>query len=241
VSALLEVRGLQVDRGEIPVLHDIDLEIGEEELCVLTGPNGAGKSTLVECLVGTIPPRSGQILFDGDLLDGVGTAGRVRRGLAFVPEGRRLFPSLTVRENLRVAAHAWGVDSSAVDRFLELLHDEFPSLGDRLDVPAGSLSGGQQQMLAIARALLPGPRMIVLDEPSFGLSPGAWADVVARCRALARHGTAVLLVEQRVLDVLGVADSAYLLRSGRAHRVDPNRHLTDPDELLTEYFGPGDR
>jgi len=207
--ALLEVRGLRAGYGRTEVLRGVDLTVPEGATVVLLGPNGAGKTTLLRTLAGLLPATAGEIRFRGEALRRLSAHRRARRGVCLIPEGRGIFRRLTVRENLVVQADAGGV-AAAVDRAAAL----FPILGERLDQPAGTLSGGQQQMLALARAFVTGAPLILADELSMGLAPVVVDDIFAALGALRREGRSLLLVEQYVERAVAVADYVYILGKG---------------------------
>ena len=207
--ALLEVRGLRAGYGRTEVLRGVDLTVPEGATVVLLGPNGAGKTTLLRTLAGLLPATAGEIRFRGETLRRLSAHRRARQGVCLIPEGRGIFRRLTVRENLVVQADAGGV-AAAVDRAAAL----FPILGERLDQPAGTLSGGQQQMLALARAFVTGAPLILADELSMGLAPVVVDDIFAVLGALRREGRSLLLVEQYVERAVAVADYVYILGKG---------------------------
>jgi branched-chain amino acid transport system ATP-binding protein len=213
MSALLEVRDLVVGYGPHPVLHGVSFEVQEGEVCVLLGLNGAGKTTTVSTIAGLLRPRSGQVLLDGRSLGRRSPSSRVRQGVALCPEGRRVFPRLTVRQNLRLGAWSRRRSPKTVRQQQELVLDYFPRLAERADQEAGTLSGGEQQMLAVGRALMSRPRLLLIDEASLGLSPTlartVW-EVTSRIRA---DGTTVLMVEQNA-GALPFADRALIMEKG---------------------------
>jgi branched-chain amino acid transport system ATP-binding protein len=211
---MLEVRGLSAGYGQALAIEDVDLSIGEDEIVSVVGPNGAGKSTLVNVIAGLHPARSGTLEMDGADIANIAGHRFCDHGIAVVPEGRRLFPRMTVRENLVLGAYR---RTARADREagLRWVHELFPRLAERPDQPAGSLSGGEQQMVAIGRALMARPRLLLLDEPSLGLAPvivDALFDVVGQIHA---SGVAVLLIEQNVDRALALSSRAYLLMEGR--------------------------
>jgi branched-chain amino acid transport system ATP-binding protein len=208
----LEVRELRAGYGGLPVLHGISLVAPAGRITVLVGANGAGKTTLLKTLAGVMPPVSGSVLIDGRALSGDTPADRVRRGMALVPEGRHLFPGMSVRENLELGAYL--ASRRQREEMLERVIETFPRLGERLDQMAGTMSGGEQQMVAIGRALMSRPRLLLLDEPSLGLAPKMVDEMFGALRRINKEGTTVLLVEQNVFQALNVADFAYVLGHG---------------------------
>ena len=234
MSALLSVTGLRAGYGCVDVLHDVTIELEEGTLCAIVGANGAGKTTLLMALAGIVPKRAGQVVFDGTDVTRLPSHELVRRGLVLVPEGRRMLPQMSVEENLQVAAAAAGPAGFA--RIPGLL-DRFPILRTRRNVPAGSLSGGEQQMLAIARALAAGPKALLLDEPSMGLAPKLVDEIfhiIANERA---NGTSILLVEQNARRALSLADHAYVMDRGRITLTGTGADLLDNREVTTAYLG----
>jgi branched-chain amino acid transport system ATP-binding protein len=210
--ALLEVQLLSASYGEIEALHRVSLKVRRGEVVALLGANGAGKSTLMKTIMGMVAPERGDIFFGGHSLDGVSIAQRARNGLGYSPEGRRVFPGMTVRENLLVASQS---DRRITNERVSEIFRLFPALLEKEKALGWQLSGGQQQMLAIGRALMSSPRLLLLDEPSLGLSPILTAEVLARVRAIRERGTAVLIAEQNVAKALEIADRAYVLQLGR--------------------------
>ena len=213
MTALLEIRDLVVGYGPHPVLHGINFEVQEGEVCVLLGLNGAGKTTTVSTIAGLLRPQSGQVLLDGKSLGRKAPSARVRQGIALCPEGRRVFPRLTVRQNLRLGAWSRRRSPKTVRQQLDLVLDYFPRLAEREDQEAGTLSGGEQQMLAVGRALMSRPRLLLIDEASLGLAPTlartVW-EVTSRIKA---DGTTVLMVEQNA-GALPFADRALIMEKG---------------------------
>ncbi len=233
---MLEVRDLTVRYGRTPAVENLDLEVGEGEIVGLVGPNGAGKSTTLSAIVGLVPVASGRITFVGEPIVGAPTERIVRRGIAVVLEGRRLFSTLTVGENLllgRTAARDRSRSQAVLDRLLA----RFPILRDAFDAPAGRLSGGEQQQLAIARALLAEPRLLLLDEPSLGLAPLLVDLVFETVAELRRDGVTILLVEQNIRRTIELADRTYILRSGRLVLSGSRAELARIDELEAAYLG----
>jgi branched-chain amino acid transport system ATP-binding protein len=211
-APLLELTGVAVRQGGIPVLGPLDLAVAPGERVALLGANGAGKSTLLKAVIGLLPVASGTVRFAGDDVTALSPERRARLGIGYVPEGRRVFPGMTVRENLEVACHAPRVARS---RRVEEAFALFPDLRTAAGTRAWQLSGGQQQMLAIGRALMTAPRLLLLDEPSLGLAPRLVAELLARLGEIAAGGTAILLAEQNVRAALGAADRGVVLRLGR--------------------------
>ncbi|MEM8664347.1 MAG: ABC transporter ATP-binding protein, partial [Pseudomonadota bacterium] len=209
---MLSVSGLKVAYGRIEVLHGIDLEVRAGEAVAIIGANGAGKTTLMKAVAGILPPSAGCIVHEGEDITRMPAHLRVARGLALVPEGRQVFGPLSVRDNLRLGAFRGGVDRSGLDEMEAL----FPILGERRHQAAGSLSGGQQQMLAIARALMSAPRLLLLDEPSMGLAPKIVEQIfVALDQKRREIGLTVVLVEQNVAAALRFADRGLVMETGR--------------------------
>ena len=211
--AVLEVRDLVVGYGRYPVLHGIDLTVEEGEVAVLLGLNGAGKTTTVSTIAGLLKPSSGQVLFEGKSLGRRSPSSRVRAGVSLCPEGRRVFPRLTVAQNLRLGAWTRRRHPRETKRQLELVLDYFPRLGEREGQLAGTLSGGEQQMLAIGRALMSSPRLLMIDEASMGLSPTLARTVWEATARIAKDGTTVLMVEQNA-GALPFADRALIMEKG---------------------------
>jgi branched-chain amino acid transport system ATP-binding protein len=237
MSGLLKVRDLTGGYGPLLVLRDVSLSARPGQLVVLAGPNGAGKTTLLLHLVGSLLPVTGEIRLDGEDLTGLNLRDRMRRGIALVPEGRGLFPSLTVRENLRVAGTAMGLGRRGTTEAIEHAAEIFPIIGDRIEQRVRELSGGEQQMVALGRGLMADPRVLLLDEPSMGLAPIVWREALESCRRLADQGRIVLLAEQRVFDAIAIADRCAVLQQGRVVRDGPaTTDLVDDPELLRDYF-----
>ena len=234
--SLLVVRGLEVRYGGIRAVKGIDLEVRAGEVVSLIGANGAGKSTTLRALAGLVPLAGGEAFFDAVPLAGLPTHRRAGRGLALVPEGRGVFARLTVEENLLMGAYA-RADRPAMRQDLERAYALFPRLGERRSQTAGTLSGGEQQMLAIGRALMGRPRLLMLDEPSLGLAPLLVEKIFGTLQAVAAEGVTLLLVEQNARRALELADRAYVLESGRvALAGDAVSLLADP-RVRTAYLG----
>jgi branched-chain amino acid transport system ATP-binding protein len=232
MTALLDVRGVDVFYGDFQALHGIDVRVDEGETLAVIGANGAGKSTLLKTIVGLLRPTRGTVLLGGEDVTRLASYRRVRRGVALTPEGRRIFGSMSVEENLRVGAHSrrpgpW--DLAAV-------YDAFPLLADIRGQRGGVLSGGQQQATAIGRALMANPRLLLLDEVSLGLAPVVVADIYAALPRISERGTTVLVVEQDLTQVLRVADRVQCLLEGRTVLESPARDVTR-DQIAAAYFG----
>lgn len=234
-DAVLTVAGLRAGYGRVPVLRDVSLEVGRGEIVTLVGANGAGKSTLLKAIMGLLRPEGGSVTFDGRDVTRTPPERLVRAGLALVPEGRMLFGPMTVEDNLRLGAHARGRGEYAgsLSRVLEL----FPALADRLAQTAATLSGGEQQMLAVGRALMSRPSMLLLDEPSLGLAPKVIAEIFGTLDALRREGVTVLLVEQDVKLALEHADRGLVMRTGQVVKEGPARDLLADEHVRHIYLG----
>jgi branched-chain amino acid transport system ATP-binding protein len=235
---LLDVAGLTVAYGAVVAVRDVSLSVAPGEIVAALGPNGAGKSTLLRAIAGAQKPQRGTIVFDGRPLVGLTPEAVVRRGVALVPEGRHVFPNLTVEENLAIGGIARS-DRAEMQADAERWLDRFPILGDRSSQLAGTLSGGEQQQLAIARALMSRPRMLLLDEPSLGLAPIFVDRIFELIAELRSDGVTVLLVEQNVHRALEVADRAYVLSVGSVVASGPTDTLAE-GELERSYLGIGE-
>ncbi len=231
---LLEIRRLTARYGQIVALEDVSLEVNAGEAVALLGANGAGKSTLLKSIMGFVAPAAGALHFDGRALAGLPVAARARLGLGYSPEGRRVFPGMTVRENLEVASRG---DPRATRKRIEAVYALFPVLCGKSAALGWQLSGGQQQMLALGRALMSAPRLLLLDEPSLGLSPLLTAEVLGRVRSVVGGGTAVLLAEQNVAKALEVADRAYVLQVGKVVESGPAAELRHNPRIREAFLG----
>ncbi|MFW5933357.1 MAG: ABC transporter ATP-binding protein [Actinomycetota bacterium] len=233
---MLKVEGLHVAYGDTDAVHDLDLVVGSERIVAIIGSNGAGKSTTLQAIAGVHPVRAGRVWLDGEDVAGQPAHQIARRGVAFVPAERNLFTAMTVAENLALGAHP----HRPAPRRLELVLELFPRLAERRRQRAATMSGGEQQMLAIARALMSHPRLLILDEPSTGLAPGLAAETY---RALAglheAQRLAVLVAEQQVPLVLGLADHAYVLEQGRVQLAGTAVQLRDHPAVQRAYLGVG--
>ena len=234
-SALLELTGLRAGYAAVEVLRGVDLHVGAAEAVALLGSNGAGKSTLNNVVCGLVPAWSGRVRFDGVDLTNTHYRNVVKAGLIQVPEGRRIFPNLTVKENLELGAFTRARERRAAN--LDKAFTLFPRLRERAGQVAGTLSGGEQQMLAIGRGLMAEPRLLILDEPSLGLSPLLVEELFGLIRRLRDEGLAILLVEQNVGQSLEVADRAYVLENGALRFSGRPAELLGSDELRRAYLG----
>jgi branched-chain amino acid transport system ATP-binding protein len=234
MSDLLAIESLCVAYGPVSALEGVTLSVSAGEAVALVGANGAGKSTLFKSIIGFLRPRSGMLRFLGRDLIGLRPERRARLGLGYAPEGRRVFPGLTVRENLEVAAFAGKAERG---RRLDRAFDLFPQLAERQAQLGWQLSGGQQQMLAIGRALMGRPRLLLLDEPSLGLSPKLADEVLAAVKAIVQDGTSVLLAEQNVGKALSCCDRAYVLELGKVALSGAASALRDTDEIRKAFLG----
>jgi branched-chain amino acid transport system ATP-binding protein len=232
---VLELKSLHAGYGAIEVLRGVDLTVGSGEIVALLGSNGAGKSTLNNNVCGLYRPFAGRIDFDGHDITGARSSRIVEAGLIQVPEGRRVFPNLAVRENLELGSYRRGRAARA--RNLARVLAVFPKLEERLAQAAGTLSGGEQQMLAIGRGLMSEPRLLILDEPSLGLSPLLVEEMFALVERLNREGLAILLVEQNVVQSLAIAHRAYVLENGRIALSGKAADLARDPELRKSYLG----
>jgi len=232
---VLEVRDLHVAYGEIPALKGISLSVGAGEIVALLGSNGAGKTTTLRTLSGLLAPRAGDIVLEGRPIAGLPAHVIVRRGIAHVPEGRRVFNRLSVRENLEMGAYTRSDAGVAAD--LERVFTLFPRLRERRAQVAGTLSGGEQQMLAIARALMGSPRLLLLDEPSMGLAPVLVEQIFETVQDINRQGTTILLVEQNAALALDVAQRAYVLETGSIVLSGAAADLARDQDVRRAYLG----
>ena len=234
---MLEICDLQAGYGDNVVLAGVTLSVGDAEIVALLGPNGAGKSTLLKAVAGLVRPRAGTVRWDGQDLARVPAHGMVDRGLAVVPEGRRLFGGMTVEENLELGAFAPRPRRAARES-LERVYGLFPVLAERRGQIVRSLSGGQQQMVAVGRALMAGPRLLMLDEPSLGIAPRVVESIFEALIQINRGGVAVFLVEQNVQAALTLAHRAYILESGRVAGEGSGPALLHDPHVRRAYLGP---
>ena len=233
---MLQLSNLSVSYGHVEALHDVSLEVGPGELVSLIGANGAGKSTILKTISGLLSPRLGGLTFEGESLKGKSPREILQRGIAHCPEGRRVFPHLTVAENLTMGSFLRR-DGAVIRRDLDTMFDRFPRLRERRQQPAGLMSGGEQQMLAIARALMSRPRLILFDEPSLGLAPNLVEQVFAIVETVRSEKITVLMVEQNARAALRLCDRAYLLELGRVVKTGSGADLLGSKDVHDAYLG----
>jgi len=234
---LLELKSVTVGYGSHPVLHEVDFTLGRGEIVTLLGANGAGKSTLAKTVSGLLRIQAGSILLEGEPIASLPPAERLRRGIAHVPEGRQIFAGMTVAENLALGAYT----ASETDRTarLEAVLAQFPLLRERINDLAGNFSGGQQQILAIARGLMSKPKILVLDEPSLGIAPLLVAEIFRLVVALREQGITILLAEQNARAALSIADRGYVFEQGRVALAGAAKDLLNSPEIAKRYLGMG--
>lgn len=232
---MLAVEGLKCAYGRIEVLHGIDLEVRQGEIVALVGANGAGKTTLLRTLSGVHPAFAGRIVFEGADVTYAKPHARVRAGIVQVPEGRQIFAPLSVEDNLRLGGFRRSSGTPAKD--IERIYGLFPILGEKRRLPAGGLSGGQQQMLAVGRAMMAAPRLLLLDEPSMGLAPVIVAQIFDVIRQLAREGVTILLVEQNAQAALSIASRGYVLETGGIALTGTGEALLKDESVRRAYLG----
>jgi branched-chain amino acid transport system ATP-binding protein len=230
---MLTLDAVQAQYGKSRVLHGVTLRVGRDEIVVIVGRNGVGKTTTLEAVLGLVEVTAGDVRFDGEPITRLAAWQIPRRGIGYVPQGRRIFPELSVRENLEIGCVSGALDRGLLDR----VFDYFPRLQERLWQPGGTLSGGEQQMLAIGRALLGKPRLLLLDEPSEGLMPSLVQLVEDTIRRLRAGGTAVLLVEQNIQTALALADRVYVMEKGEIRLEARPAELRASPEILQRYLG----
>ena len=231
---ILSIRDLKVNYGGIEAVKGISFDVREGSIVTLIGANGAGKSSTLRAIAGLVRPASGSIVFRGDNIANMDTSVIVRKGITLVPEGRRIFPDLTVLENLRVGAYLRGDD---ISEDINWVYDLFPRLKDRSWQAGGTLSGGEQQMLAVARALMSRPKLIMMDEPSLGLAPLVVKGIFEIIREINAQGVTVLLIEQNANMALKTADYAYVLETGRIGLSGTGRELLADEKVKRAYLG----
>lgn len=234
--AMLEVRGLEVNYGVIRAIKDISFEVNEGEIVTLIGANGAGKTTTMQSIVGLIPKKAGSVIFQGNDITKTPCHKIVHLGMTQVPEGRRIFQELTVYENLLMGAYS-NKNNASLKSDLQTIYERFPRLAERKNQVAGTLSGGEQQMLAMGRALMSHPKLLMLDEPSMGLSPLLVDQVFEIIKDINKGGTTVLLVEQNAGKSLAISDRAYVLENGEIVLTGTGKELSESEMVRKAYLG----
>lgn len=235
---MLKVDNINVSYGKIEVLHGVSLEIKEGELVTVIGANGAGKSTLMKTIMGLLKPTSGKIIFNDEEIQGMKTHKIVTNGVILVPEGRRIFPKLTVFENIEMGAYNKAVNKSKFKENVEKIYNIFPRLKERERQLGGTLSGGEQQMLAIARAIMSEPKVLMLDEPSLGLAPVIMDELFDLIQRINKEQKIpVLLVEQNAFSALEISDKAYVLELGRVFKEGLSSELLNDNDIIKAYLG----
>ena len=234
--AMLEVKDLQVYYGMIQAIKGISFEVNQGEVIALIGANGAGKTTILHTVTGLIAPKTGSIVFEGQDITKIPAHKIVSMGMAHVPEGRRVFAQLSVYDNLKMGAYT-RKDKNEIEESLEMVYKRFPRLEERKNQMAGTLSGGEQQMLAMGRALMSKPKIILMDEPSMGLSPIFVNEIFDIIQEVSASGTTVLLVEQNASKALQIADRAYVLETGKITLSGTGAELAQSDEVKKAYLG----
>jgi branched-chain amino acid transport system ATP-binding protein len=233
---MLKVVGLNVNYGAIHALHDISIEVKEGEIVTLIGANGAGKTSILRAISGLIPIKSGQVFFENKPIHTTSAYKLVKLGISHVPEGRRIFANMSVMENLELGAYIRN-DKSNIAKDYEMVFDKFPRLKERIKQMAGTLSGGEQQMLAMGRALMVKPKILLLDEPSMGLAPLVVKDIFSIIKEINKSGTTVLLVEQNAHMALSIANKAYVLETGKIVLEGDSKELLSNDSVRSAYLG----
>ncbi len=237
---MLEIQNLSTGYGPDDVIHDINLNVSKGEIVALIGANGAGKSTLLKSISGLLPIRSGEIVFNGQAINSQSTKQRVKQGLVHVPEGRQVFAGLSIKENLWLGGNGHETLSSEESELrVQDMCERFPVLSTRLELAAGNLSGGQQQILAIARGLMSQPKLLLLDEPSLGLSPILVSEIFKLIVTLREQGVSILLSEQNAKQTLAIADRAYVLEGGQIVLKGTGEELLNDPQVAQRYLGVG--
>ena len=236
MSVMLEVKNIQVAYGKIIAVKDVSVTVNQGEIVTLIGSNGAGKSTTLRTISGLIKPKSGEITFNGKRIDGMPGHDIVSLGICHSPEGRRIFPRMTVKENLELGAFLRN-DKAAVNADMDRVLDLFPRLKERIKQTAGTMSGGEQQMLAVSRALMGDPKLLLLDEPSMGLAPVLVELIFDTIVKIRKQGITILLIEQNATAALEVADRAYVLESGKVKMSGSAAELRSDDKVTKAYLG----
>ena len=234
--SMLEIKDLKVNYGGIEALKGIGFEVEAGEIVTLIGANGAGKSTTLRSIMSVVKPSGGSIFFEGEDITTMNTQKIVERGIVLVPEGRRVFPNLTVLENLRIGAYLRN-DKALIEKDVEHVYSLFPRLQERHWQEAGTLSGGEQQMLAVGRALMAKPRLIMMDEPSLGLAPLVVKDIFSIIRRINDDGVTVLLIEQNANAALKIANRGYVMETGRVTMTGTGKELLEDEAVKQAYLG----
>ena len=234
MGEILQIKDLQVSYGGIDAVRGISFNVHEGEIVTLIGANGAGKSSTLRAISGLVKPRGGSILLNGENITGLDPTVIVSKGLMMVPEGRKIFPNLTVLENLRIGAY---LRKDQLDEDIEMVYSYFPRLKERSWQPGGTLSGGEQQMLAVGRALMGRPKLLMMDEPSLGLAPLVVQGIFEIIRQIHEAGTTVLLIEQNANMALHVADRAYVIENGRISMEGTGKDLLEDENVKAAYLG----
>lgn len=234
-NMLLDANGLVSGYSKAEVLHDVSVRVAESEIVSIIGPNGAGKTTLLKTIFGLVKPREGKVVFKGKVVTGLPPYNMLEEGVAYVPQGRSIFPDMTVEENLEMSAYIVK-DKQTVSQRLQEVFETFPILDERRKGRAGFLSGGQQQMLALGRAMMLKPHLILLDEPSLGLDPKTVTSVFQKITDI-KKATAIILVEQNAYRALEVSDRVYVMDGGMVRREEDSKRLLESGEAADLYFG----
>jgi len=236
VRSMLKVVKVEVCYGGIPIIHDVSLEVKQGELVAVVGSNGAGKSTLLKTIAGALHPTKGSITFDDVLINRLATPDIVRLGITYIPEARLIFGPLSVEENLKLGAYIIK-DHAVISRNLDFVYDLFPRLKERRQQASGTLSGGEQQMLAIGRGLMSNPKLLMLDEPSLGLMPKLVDEMLEAVAKLRTIGMTILLVEQNVFESLEIADRGYVLQTGKTILDGTGKELLNTESIKKAFLG----
>ncbi len=233
---ILEVKNLHAGYGKIKVLRDVSFQVGHSEIVAIIGPNGAGKSTVLKCIAGVIRPEAGSIFYEGEEIKKLKITEIVKRGISFVPQGRTVFPSLSVQENLEMGAYV-RKDKTKIKEDLQIIYERFPILRERKGQLAVTLSGGEQQMLSMGRALILNPEILLLDEPTLGLAPLVCKEIFSKLVEINRDGKTIIIVEQNAYAALQICHRGYVLELGRNKMMDTGTNLLNNDEVKRLYLG----